>query len=81
METQPRFTSSQIAAAKETAELHGIRDMQSVTDSQAIEWLEWYFLHDTEYTSVEEARRAGLYGLVTNGIDQQVEAWNSIFAR
>jgi|GEM_PF-1584900 len=68
------FTQDQIEAAKDNAVLHGY-DRALISDSVAIEFLQWYHNHKTDCASVEEAARVGLLGLATNGISQQVAFW------
>jgi len=72
------YTQSQINAAKKIAELHGY-DPNLVSDELAIKFIDWYHNSKTEYSSVEEATRAGLSGLVTNGPAQQEAFWQDEF--
>ena len=64
----------QIEAAKDNAALHGY-DRESIPDSAAIKFLQWYHNQHTSCASVEEAKRVGLLGLTTNGIKQQASFW------
>ena len=73
------FTQNQIEAAKDNAALHGY-DRGSISDSVAIDFLQWYHNHKTDCASVEEAARLGLLGLFANGIEQQVAFWEEAIA-
>ena len=68
------FTQDQIEAAKDNAALHGY-DRGSISDSVAIEFLQWYHNHKTSCASIEEAMRVGLLGLATPLPSQQVAFW------
>ena len=72
------FTDLQIEGAKENAELHELCSKSEVSNVQAIKFLNWYHSHSTDYFSVEEAKRAGLLGLSTNGCNQQLSTWQDI---
>ena len=72
------FTDRQIEGAKENAELHELCSKSEVSTVQALKFLEWYHSHSTYYSSVEEATRAGLLGLSTNGCVQQFATWQDI---
>ena len=70
------YTKRQVQAAKENAALHGHR--VAVSDETAIEFLDWFHSHATPRNSVEDAKRAGLMGLCTNGVRQQEVVWLEI---
>jgi len=78
-EKKAAFTQDQIEAAKDNAALHGY-DRGSISDSVAIEFLQWYHDHKTDCASIEEAARVGLLGLAANGIEQQVAFWEEAIA-
>ena len=73
------FTQDQIDAAKDNAAWHGY-DRALISDSMAIEFLQWHHNHRTDCASVEEAARVGLLGLSANGIEQQVAFWEEAIA-
>jgi hypothetical protein len=70
------YTEYQIKAAFNSAALLGFPEPSR---EEAIAFLDWYFSAKTEYSSVEEAKRAGLLGLVTNGVRQQAAYWKELY--